>query len=1540
MKINKIIKLSNAFATEVNVLRDYRYKNPEGNEQKIKGYLPNKSSRDVFKNILLNCSESTDKKLHLITASYGTGKSYLLLMLANLLDNNKRKALESLIEKINDKEEFYLDKLSVTLDNHLKNTDPFLIVIPEYGDPDFDHALLEGLKYALKNNDIDYIPKTNYEEAIKTIKHWETKNPQDFKLLKDLITNTTVEKFVEQLHAYNPNTYSAFKNHFKEISGASYSDSHTSAYPVFADTAKAIRKQGFRGIAIIYDEFGEMLGKLINSSSSATGISVQQFLEDVKDKKENCNIIFISAGHQDPQSLRASKERELNKIIGRFERHQLIVSEAEGEEIIGTIFIKEDLQTFKQIYKNALFQEHLDTIKEFNLYPDKGDEWIEIKILKNLYPLHPLTSYILPRLSSEFAQNTRSMFNFLSPTETKEGAFKDYLESENVIDDNKVNLFTPHQLLDFFLKNIREDKEGRVQSLYEVYRVAIGKSTDHNHKIIIKNLFILWVVSNALIKPNKETLFWAMNWEEARRNEFYNLLDDLVEVFEYIELNPTDKTYQFPDFGAAPLSKVINEELKKLDDLSLTQCLPIWNEILNVEDLQLHHHNNRFGCNRKLSSIVSNDAGHIVSCLVKLEAFYNNNSEYFGNGYVFYLIGQSENELEELKQAIINKPNILPYIVFATPVNLPQFDNLIKETQQFKAVKNTTQRQDVIQNPARFKSIQDQFKIVTGRLEEKIKSLYEPSNWKWNYQQESNIDIATKPKFSNWINPKMDLLFSETPNIKDEALWYTDGTKGATYRKQALILLFNAEKDRIPLRDDSNNAADRRIIRAFFANIGLTSDKKRERSIQYGDIKMPEQDCQVYKAWKLIDNKIKSGHYINISEIINPLLQAPFGLSEHIIKFLLASYIRYDIERITISDRRSIVQTISPNIIECLFNKPSDYSIRKIEISGPELRYLNQLKNLFEKQEINSWVNVAQKFIGISQYLTSVQKGVIKDSGDKELQEFYASIEYLKGEFLTNTSNKEKISQDFFLEHLPTLLLNEGRSFLEDPLRVTTLINKLNSFKKYPLAKEVERKMDVIQALAKEVFGKRISTKAEITEVVTGWFKNLPAPNQSGKFSNEIINRWILKIKMSVTDDPFEVYLETLNANPFKDWEDFSFEKYNFIGRFRDYKRIIEEYTKSPVEILQIIAREAFEEPASQCTTEHAFDTTFKKWWDDQPEIKKAEHYSRATNLFISQITLPSAVKARYLETIPQSWKEFDFLPKHIPIQWESWSNSDASAVAEKYKTCIKEVIDWKPPIEEKQFFNSLGAIFNDPHTDSISSIFSLVVKWYSSLPIRTKEAPWESELVSKFFTSIKEPETFRLFISEDVLFLWNLPPFKLWNESLLNDYIKRLRLLKEKIDDFKRPLFEVVEKIEAKTIVKSKSTDAFCFNLKSKIKESEAYKNKIKSEILEDKVSIVIYNLARENNDVFSLPNIINLISNDQSINRDWHVWSANDEKTFVKVLNKGIDYLLKWKFPEVEKIKKAKVKVKQSLNELQRELSLNDDQMRKVLNDIIDNK
>ena len=69
---------------------------------------------------------------------------------------------------------------------------------------------------------------------------------------------------------------------------------------------------------------------------------------------------------------------------------------------------------------------------------------------------------------------------------------------------------------------------------------------------------------------------------------------------------------------------------------------------------------------------------------------------------------------------------------------------------------------------------------------------------------------------------------------------------------------------------------------------------------------------------------------------------------------------------------------------------------------------------------------------------------------------------------------------------------------------------------------------------------------------------------------------------------------------------------------------------------------------------------------------------------------------------------------------------------------------------------------------------------------------------------------------------------------------------------------------------------------------------------------------------------------------------YTSNREKYEINnsELQKSKCWVSNNEFPEAEKINNAKLKVKQGLLILQKELELNESQLRKVLNDIIENK
>src|SRR5271169_6574742 len=91
-----IVDISKTDLTEVNIRRDYN------NPQKIIGYIPNDASRRTLKEITPGLMPTSSKRVHLITGSYGTGKSHFGLILSALV--RKISEAKQVLLKIQDKD--------------------------------------------------------------------------------------------------------------------------------------------------------------------------------------------------------------------------------------------------------------------------------------------------------------------------------------------------------------------------------------------------------------------------------------------------------------------------------------------------------------------------------------------------------------------------------------------------------------------------------------------------------------------------------------------------------------------------------------------------------------------------------------------------------------------------------------------------------------------------------------------------------------------------------------------------------------------------------------------------------------------------------------------------------------------------------------------------------------------------------------------------------------------------------------------------------------------------------------------------------------------------------------------------------------------------------------------------------------------------------------------------------------------------------------------------------------------------------------------
>lgn len=767
--LSSLIQLSTAFSAEIDLSTDFCY-NLTGPDQKIEGYLPNRSSRRVMKAIIDTISPGTDHKVHLIQASYGTGKSYLLLMLAHLLGNNKPEVLATFLQKIADKEAQIKDGLTAKLTALTQRDDRFLVVIPNYGETNFRHALLKGLIAALDKQDLSR-PPTIYQRAAEVLEGWETSNKAGYEQFSSKLSGIRIEDFIGLLRELDAPTYQLFKTYFREIVGNSFDESDVAdVYAVYAQTAKNIAAHGYRGIVVLYDEFGDMLNRMINSPEGS-GLAVQKFVEGVKRAGgTGANILFLAATHQNPSSLQEDKKQDISKIIGRFDTHLLGATKdtldgsaddveiTDATEIMGTVFIRPaetKLQLDALLQTENYTSEAVDLVRKQGLYGKQPAEWIGHNVVENLFPLHPLTARLLPKFSNEFAQNTRTMFNFLSPSQLEVGGLQHFLTTQPLKDGSgRPTLFTPDRLLDFFESNLMEAKFGQITNLLDDYKTAVAKVTGEiDAERLLRNVLLMKAVRDKRLAPRREMLLWAQNWPDTRNAEFYALLDGLVGK-EWLEYNPTDHTYDFPSSGTLSVGNVVKEEEAKLAGFKLGTCIGIWNSLEPRPALEAADQNERYGAQRRYEVVPIYQASDPREKLDKLAEYYKGQAENWSTtGYVFPLIADNPDTIKQLAQGAVANKGVLPYVFYAQPQDTQLFAEPLKKTIKYEALRTALQRDDIVNNPARKEKVSEQLRTVEAELRNLIKRLFEPVNWEWFYAEDKTPRAFSNTRsFNNWFD--------------------------------------------------------------------------------------------------------------------------------------------------------------------------------------------------------------------------------------------------------------------------------------------------------------------------------------------------------------------------------------------------------------------------------------------------------------------------------------------------------------------------------------------------------------------------------------------------------------------------------------------------------------------------------------------------------------------------------------------------------------------------------------------------------------------
>ena len=455
-KISTIVKVRGGYANYVQLRNAFR--EDAENTERMAMYRPTKGHRAAMERISRGLFTPNDKKFYLLSGSYGTGKSHLCLMLANLLGKSSDDpSLKGFYDNY--------AKLDQERAKNLKNVrqgGQYLVALCEYGSGQkFEDAVLKAIVEACADRGISTDKQTEFDEAERLLTEWEsaTGTVRDFmadftKALATVSSGTPVAALRAGLKKYDRAMMDKFHAAYNAAQGVPF---QSKAGNLVAIVKKLVASREFtakfKGLAIFFDEFGTA----VLQNSKFDPAVMQSFMEDVC--KDLNNVIFVGCIHKRFQDY-AERTNQATASVMSARLTQVDLLNEGIEEIIGAIVETEKgAAEWKSevVPKAGIFDQLTPQCQTLKLFPWITDTArIRERVLEDIYGMHPMALHCLLKLSSEIGSDARSTFTFFSGgAVTERGSYAEFIEKSDITGPNgALRLYQTAQLFEFFEKEL------------------------------------------------------------------------------------------------------------------------------------------------------------------------------------------------------------------------------------------------------------------------------------------------------------------------------------------------------------------------------------------------------------------------------------------------------------------------------------------------------------------------------------------------------------------------------------------------------------------------------------------------------------------------------------------------------------------------------------------------------------------------------------------------------------------------------------------------------------------------------------------------------------------------------------------------------------------------------------------------------------------------------------------------------------------------------------------------------------------------------
>lgn len=507
------IKIEPGFQKSVNLAYDL------SDDSKVSDFIPSKAAVDVIEKLVLSTHPNSTHRAHILIGPYGKGKSHVVLVLLSLLREKDQAQFIKLLAFIKK----YNPELYNYINIYLNSEQKLLPVIVQGSNNSLAQSFLNAIQIALRDAEFkELMPDTHFESAIKHIKNWQEEFPETANKFEEYIEPESLDSFVLRLKQFDNEAYENFVKLYPKLSSGGVFNPFgcVDLVELYEKVSLSLSSKGYNGIFLVYDEFS----KYLESNISDTSVSDIKMLQDFAEKcnrsgKTQLHLLLIA--HKDIENyidrLPKNKVDGWRGVSERFTHIEMQSNYDQIYDIIGQALNKDPDGFNKYIEKNNIIFESLSKIiNEQPLFSDLSNNQQE-HILYACYPLHPLTAYILPRLSELVAQNERTLFTFISDSGKNTLSFllKQAIESRQ-----NSFLVSPDALYDYFEPLFK--KEVYTSEIYKYYSlvnsILVKVKEDELQCKVVKTLALIYLIGRfETLEPLLKTVIEIFNYKYSSK---------------------------------------------------------------------------------------------------------------------------------------------------------------------------------------------------------------------------------------------------------------------------------------------------------------------------------------------------------------------------------------------------------------------------------------------------------------------------------------------------------------------------------------------------------------------------------------------------------------------------------------------------------------------------------------------------------------------------------------------------------------------------------------------------------------------------------------------------------------------------------------------------------------------------------------------------------------------------------------------------------------------------------------------------------------